>query len=1119
MISPARLAPCLVRGAFLCQFGRGYLLIAFLILASQAMAQYWVRDDTFAPVTEGYPGAAYRPSLMPFPGGRALVYAPIVNGRDLGSKTVRLDADGNLDPTFPGLPSSERITLAIYPDGRILFASAVDSSTVTRLVQRALADGTVDPNFSSFTVNYNSFRAKILKDGSILLYGDFGVVAGTNRKRLALINADGTLNAGFQSPFEAMEWASLFTVVPTEDEQHLLVAGRAFAFGGEGDKLFRVGLDGSWDQTFVFTGANSSNTVLNIYPLAGDAALVVTANRQVARLKADGSVDPTFVAALAGSPQEFGARQVDGKIFYTTNVSGAPVLRQLRRMNPDGSDDTTFTIVSTARINVGQVQVELPTLSDDGTFFVGPLTQERYDARQMITRVRGDGTVDDTYLPRFSRYGQISAFTRQTDGKVILSGPLDHINNTPMAGEGAFVRLNANGTIDTSFYAARAGSYYSSLLKLLPDGKIMAAGHFRAPDGVTLHGVMRFMADGSEDGGYQPIPYGLNYTAIDTTGRAYGMDSGGVMRRYTADGQMDPTFQVTKQFSGPLRLAPVEDGSLYVFQASPTEQPMLTRLTPTGAVDFTKYLGQSLNSGLGVLPDSSILVVEPFSTAIGAGYGTALKLWRLQANGTLTLHYTSTGYYGTTAPEAVQLDVAGAVLSLLKQISSASEAAVFIDLQAAMKMTLNCSGDNQAVLLRPTNEGSGARLSRYLRSPSNEPGFAAAPTIGGSSPPNLLLWPVGVTLLAYVDVAGLSPLNFQWYRNDEPVPGANGQMLVIQKLQASDAGNYKLTVSNSYGSATSAVIPVTIDTEHALAEIVTQPASQAVQPGETATFTVAATGNPTPQYQWRFNGTPLTGKTGATLVVANAQPGDVGVYDVLVSNTVTTPSVTVGTSKRSDPVTLVLGDPGIITQPLNQQSDVGGSVTFSVVAAGTAPFSYQWRRAGEAIPGATASNYTLNAIQSVHAGSYDVVVTNYAGDIISQTATLTVAGFARWKEMQFTPTERADGSISGATADPDGDGLGNLLEYALGLSPTQANSGELPVVEVGAGAWTYTYTRPGSVIGLIYAVEVSTDLVNWSTSGVTLQKLLSAGDTETWQGSYSLASASSVFFRLKVTQL
>jgi hypothetical protein len=82
--------------------------------------------------------------------------------------------------------------------------------------------------------------------------------------------------------------------------------------------------------------------------------------------------------------------------------------------------------------------------------------------------------------------------------------------------------------------------------------------------------------------------------------------------------------------------------------------------------------------------------------------------------------------------------------------------------------------------------------------------------------------------------------------------------------------------------------------------------------------------------------------------------------------------------------------PAIVQQPTSRTVTVGDATTFMVTASGTAPLSYQWRKGGVNISGATGSSYTINSAQLTDAGDYSVVVTNTEGSATSAAATLTV---------------------------------------------------------------------------------------------------------------------------------
>lgn len=127
-------------------------------------------------------------------------------------------------------------------------------------------------------------------------------------------------------------------------------------------------------------------------------------------------------------------------------------------------------------------------------------------------------------------------------------------------------------------------------------------------------------------------------------------------------------------------------------------------------------------------------------------------------------------------------------------------------------------------------------------------------------------------------------------------------------------------------------------------------------------------------------------------------------------------------------------------------------------------------------------------------------------------------GWQAWQAANFTAAELTNLDISGSLASPAGDGLANLLKYALGLDAKTPTASPWTFSKNGS-AWTFSYRRPANRPDLLYAVEVCPNLAAgaWTTSGVTHTRTV-AGDPETWQGNYSPGATSKCFFRLKVTQ-
>lgn len=148
----------------------------------------------------------------------------------------------------------------------------------------------------------------------------------------------------------------------------------------------------------------------------------------------------------------------------------------------------------------------------------------------------------------------------------------------------------------------------------------------------------------------------------------------------------------------------------------------------------------------------------------------------------------------------------------------------------------------------------------------------------------------GSTVSFSVTASGTAPLSYHWFKNGTiglsdggNISGSASPTLTLANITAADGGNYSVVVSNQAGTATSASAALSVITSTPPA-IVSQPQSQTIIAGETASFSVTATGTAPLRYQWRRNGANIAGATGSTYTFANAQPANAGQYTVVVSN-------------------------------------------------------------------------------------------------------------------------------------------------------------------------------------------------------------------------------------------
>jgi len=327
-----------------------------------------------------------------------------------------------------------------------------------------------------------------------------------------------------------------------------------------------------------------------------------------------------------------------------------------------------------------------------------------------------------------------------------------------------------------------------------------------------------------------------------------------------------------------------------------------------------------------------------------------------------------------------------------------------------------------------------APLASTLRTVVDGETASGVPVI--TTQPSTTTTVVGGSASFTVAASGTAPFTYQWFHDDVAVDGATDATLSLSGVTASDAGSYDVVVSNSAGSVTSNAASLII--AGIPPSITSQPASITVNAGTNLTLAVAATGSPTLTYQWRKNLAPILGATSSALVVLDAQAGNAGDYDVVVSNSVN--------SVTSTPATVVVNPaaPTITAHPASVTAAINGIVTFNVTATGTEPLTYQWRKDTVDLVGATTPSLTLAGVSATTAGSYDVVVTNGLGFATSNAAVLTVTAATPstiyWNFTAATPTSGLPADVTGGTVTQGNNNGTTTLITATSASGTYAGA-------------------------------------------------------------------------------
>jgi hypothetical protein len=259
----------------------------------------------------------------------------------------------------------------------------------------------------------------------------------------------------------------------------------------------------------------------------------------------------------------------------------------------------------------------------------------------------------------------------------------------------------------------------------------------------------------------------------------------------------------------------------------------------------------------------------------------------------------------------------------------------------------------------------------------------SAPTISTQPSGQSLL--VGRSFQLNVTASGSSPLSYQWLKSGAVIAGATASSYSVATASTADTGAYTVTISNSFGSATSSPATVTVTTPTP-PTISAQPSGQSLGVLQSFQLNVTASGSSPLSYQWLRSGAAIAGATASSYSVAAASTSDTGAYTVTISNAFG--------SATSSPAEVTVTPPGappfFAREPASIAKTVGSSHSFSVSVTGYPSPTLQWLKNGERLSGRNSATLTLASITAGDAATYICEATNTFGTRASPPAVLSV---------------------------------------------------------------------------------------------------------------------------------
>ena len=587
---------------------------------------------------------------------------------------ARLNIDGSLDTTFVTTIGQFQLIelIVVLPTSKILVIgqSTVSSQTGATNIKRLNADGSIDSTYNgSVTGSINDVQMQA--DGKMLIGGSFSNYRLTPRNNIARLNINGTLDTAFDPGTGTDDTVDNIKLL---SNGKIIISGNFTSFNGVAkSRLAAINTDGSLDSTFdVGTNANfilgageNANRIIAKIAEKPDGKIIIVgkfisingiSRGRLAQLNADGTFDATFF-----NPSGFGsgsnssivsaALQTDGKIVVAgsfTRYNNIPKIATFR-INADGILDEPFN-PSTVGAD-GAVEYCVAVQPDGKILVAGRHLDNNLVLSARLIRVNADnGSLDQTFVPGSSSNtnGDVFTIALQTDGKILIGGVFSTYNGVTRNG---IARLNADGTIDSTFNPVLGANNAVNTIVLQPDGKILIGGNFTTYNGISRNRIARLNSDGTLDTNFV-IGTGanneVNVIALKADGKiligGFFTSYNGIVKRFFArlnfDGSLDGTFGSGIGPNSGVRIIKIKSDEKIIIGGDftsydGTSKNRIVFLNVDGTLDLSHNIGTGANNSVRdiiIQPDGKVVIAGDFDTFNSTPAG---RITRLLSNNTL----------------------------------------------------------------------------------------------------------------------------------------------------------------------------------------------------------------------------------------------------------------------------------------------------------------------------------------------------------------------------------------------------------------------------------------------------------------------------------------------------
>jgi uncharacterized delta-60 repeat protein len=358
------------------------------------------------------------------------------------------------------------------------------------------------------------YTLQLQSDEKILAGGFFTSYNSTPINSLVKLNSDGTLDpsfntgGGLSTTLPVLRAANIYTT-PTQSDNKILIGGTFDIYSGSsvGNNLIRVNENGTIDSSFnvgdgFYNTSISDYGVIQSVKIQSDGKILAggffnrysgsLSSKSLIRLNSNGTIDSSFNTGEGfGNFQSVNELQIlpDNKIlvsgFFST-YSGSSVASNLIKLNTDGTIDPSLSLGSSFNSSTSPFKIQ----SDNKIIIGGFFTSYDGITANRIVRLNEDGTLDPSFNTGTGFNDSVLTIQILPGDKILVGGNFTSYNGTTV---NRIVRLNSDGSIDSTFNVGTGFSFTVTSIIFPPDNKILVGGNFTSYNGTPINRIAQLV--------------------------------------------------------------------------------------------------------------------------------------------------------------------------------------------------------------------------------------------------------------------------------------------------------------------------------------------------------------------------------------------------------------------------------------------------------------------------------------------------------------------------------------------------------------------------------------------------------------------------------------------------